>query len=394
MNNTPTIDRYPGPRPFVESEKILFFGRNAEIEELFQSINVHNLFVFHAESGLGKSSLINAGLIPKLKEKNFFPIIIRFKESKNESPVAHVLSEIKKILSSKKSLQESEKDHNTIWYWIKLYNKEELTPVIIFDQFEEFAYFKQHERKELANELACLLVSSIPKYIKDNPVDVQGKAEGFSWFSQPEVKLIFSLRSDRLNVFQEFSEPIPSILRNCYQLKPLTKDQARNTIVLPSVMESFGNIQFGSNPFNYTEGLLSDIMDVVKDNKTETIETTHLQMICQEIEAIVKKKGLNVEALVTQEDLNGKKGLEELVKNFYNKQLEKIAQNDKISKAEYRAIRILIEKVLLIQQKRIPLAEDTVFQHFREKIKANPRMTEKNHLMKLTITRLERLLIF
>jgi hypothetical protein len=133
-------------------------------------------------------------------------------------------------------------------------------------------------------------------------------------------------------------------------------------------MESFGNIQFSSNPFNYTEGLLGDIMDVVEDNKTNTIETTHLQMICQEIELIVKKKGLGENEVVTQEDLKGKKGLEELVKNFYTKQLEKISQNSKISKEEYRAIRILIEKKLLIQQKRIPLAEDSVFQHFREHI--------------------------
>jgi hypothetical protein len=66
-------------------------------------------------------------------------------------------------------------------------------------------------------------------------------------------------------------------------------------------MESFGNIQFSSNPFNYTEGLLGDIMDVVEDNKTNTIETTHLQMICQEIELIVKKKGLGENEVVTQE---------------------------------------------------------------------------------------------
>jgi hypothetical protein len=122
MNNTATIDRYPGPRPFNESEKILFFGRNLEIDELFQSINVHNLFVFHAESGLGKTSLINAGLIPKLKEKNFYPIIIRFKESKFESPVEHVLSELKNILSTNSAFKENGKDYNTIWYWIKLYN--------------------------------------------------------------------------------------------------------------------------------------------------------------------------------------------------------------------------------------------------------------------------------
>jgi hypothetical protein len=212
MNKTATIDRYPGPRPFDESEKLLFFGRNLEIDELFQHINVHNLFVFHAESGLGKSSLINAGLIPKLKEKNFYPIIIRFKESKNESPVEHVLREIKKIILTNSSVQESGNDFNTIWYWIKQYNKEGLIPVLIFDQFEEFAYFKPDERKELANELACLLVSSIPKYIKEKSIGTQEKTERFSWFSPPEVKLLFSLRSDRLNVFQEFSEPIPSIL--------------------------------------------------------------------------------------------------------------------------------------------------------------------------------------
>lgn len=373
------IDRYPGPRPFDEAEKDLFFGRSIEIEELVQAINVNDLFVIHGESGLGKSSLINAGLIPRLKEKDYLPVLIRFKENRVKSPVVHVLEQLKKIDLSIE--QADVKGFNTIWYWIKRCNSAGIIPALVFDQFEEFGYFSGDERKKLIEEITALLVTGIPDYIKKEaaslpviPEPDQENGNGFSWFTPPEVKLIFSIRSDRLKVLEEFAVSIPYILRNRFQIKPLTIDQARQTVILPAIMGSFGNIYFNSEPFKYTEELITDIFEVVGDDRTKSVETTHLQMICQEIETISKtKKGNNV--IVTQndlKDLNGLKGgiegLKELVKNFYKKQLTKIAANADVSQEEYRAARILIEKRLLVANKRVPLAADNVYQFFRELI--------------------------
>jgi len=58
--------RYPGSKPFEASEKNLFFGREDDIERLSESIQVEQLLVLYGKSGLGKSSLLNAGVLPKL----------------------------------------------------------------------------------------------------------------------------------------------------------------------------------------------------------------------------------------------------------------------------------------------------------------------------------------
>src|SRR5689334_16533794 len=57
---------YPGPRPFNGEEKNLFFGRDFEVDELFSLVNAHQAMLLYAQSGAGKTSLLNAGLVPRL----------------------------------------------------------------------------------------------------------------------------------------------------------------------------------------------------------------------------------------------------------------------------------------------------------------------------------------
>ncbi|MCC3417272.1 MAG: TIR domain-containing protein [Microcoleus sp. PH2017_01_SCD_O_A] len=63
---------YPGIRPFDEGNSHLFFGRDQLIEELIQSLRSYQFIAAIGASGSGKSSLIFAGLIPKLKKSGLF----------------------------------------------------------------------------------------------------------------------------------------------------------------------------------------------------------------------------------------------------------------------------------------------------------------------------------
>lgn len=58
---------FVGLRPFNSSESMLFFGRRRQIEELLKILNSHRFVAVVGSSGCGKSSLIQAGLIPDLK---------------------------------------------------------------------------------------------------------------------------------------------------------------------------------------------------------------------------------------------------------------------------------------------------------------------------------------
>lgn len=63
---------YPGMRPFSEHDEGCFFGRDGEIDELLNRLRLERFRTVIGASGSGKSSLVFAGLIPKLKQSGLF----------------------------------------------------------------------------------------------------------------------------------------------------------------------------------------------------------------------------------------------------------------------------------------------------------------------------------
>ena len=58
---------WPGPRPYMEHEWPIFFGRNEKIEEIEESVLQETLLVLTGASGVGKTSLLRAGVVPRLR---------------------------------------------------------------------------------------------------------------------------------------------------------------------------------------------------------------------------------------------------------------------------------------------------------------------------------------
>ena len=71
--------RYPRSHPFQDSEldRLAFSGRDTESEDLLRRVLSNNLLVFYGRSGLGKTSLLQAGIFPELRKKNFLPLLVR-----------------------------------------------------------------------------------------------------------------------------------------------------------------------------------------------------------------------------------------------------------------------------------------------------------------------------
>lgn len=69
--NIPSENPYVGTRAFLEEEAHLFFGRERETRDLLSLIAFEQVVLFYAQSGTGKSSLLNTRLIPRLEAKGF-----------------------------------------------------------------------------------------------------------------------------------------------------------------------------------------------------------------------------------------------------------------------------------------------------------------------------------
>ena len=66
MSSANPQKRYPGVKPFATTEQELFFGRDRDIEDLWNLLWLSKLVVLFGKSGYGKSSLINAGILPEI----------------------------------------------------------------------------------------------------------------------------------------------------------------------------------------------------------------------------------------------------------------------------------------------------------------------------------------
>jgi len=60
---------YIGPRAFREGEWI--YGRDRETAQIVNLLIAERIVLLYSPSGAGKTSLIRAALIPRLKERNF-----------------------------------------------------------------------------------------------------------------------------------------------------------------------------------------------------------------------------------------------------------------------------------------------------------------------------------
>ena len=80
--------RYPGSPPFrdVELDRRLFKGRDVESKKVFHSILSADVFLLYAVSGMGKSSLLNAGVMHRLRARGYWPVTVRLNDT-NLSPV-------------------------------------------------------------------------------------------------------------------------------------------------------------------------------------------------------------------------------------------------------------------------------------------------------------------
>src|SRR5450631_2319375 len=129
---------FQGLQAFGEKNKSQFGGRDAEINELFLLTKNNPLTIVFGKSGIGKTSVLQAGLMPELQKKSFFPIYFRIDFAGAKPP----LTQLKDFIYEKLKTKDqgiSEFDNRTLWEYfhdIKLPGGK-VIPVLILDQFEE-----------------------------------------------------------------------------------------------------------------------------------------------------------------------------------------------------------------------------------------------------------------
>jgi tetratricopeptide (TPR) repeat protein len=367
-----SLYHYLGSRPFedTDSDRKRFFGREREKDELLQKIIAGKLVVLHAVSGLGKTSLLNAGVSALLRERGFLPIKIRFNLAEI-SPVQAVFIGIEET-AAQQSLDIEPGEMETLWHYFKtaaFWSTDDslLTPVLIFDQFEEFFAFHEPEvRNEFISQLADLVHNTIPSALRQNIREGDPYRYGDE---PPRVKMVISIRGDFLGQLDELSSSIPEILENRFRLLALTRKQAREAITGPAQIE---DEQIFTQRFRYSEDAVNTMLDYLSKrqercgvvNKDE-VESFQLQLLCWHIETKILEKvvkaGGQEELEVKKEDLGGETGMNKVFQHFYENQLTGLKPV-----LEKRRVRRLCEKGLTsASNRRRSLEEGDIEKRFK-----------------------------
>lgn len=361
------IRRYPGPRYFDDQgiDEHLFFGREKEIEALSNRIQARRTLVLFGRSGLGKTSLIKAGLFPALRQLGYLPIYIRLNDPEMDlrRSVHHAIEEavqrdrVDAQIVPGARLWETFKQSDFWWedqLWI---------PLLVFDQFEEI--FTLHEapyRNDLMEELKELAGDAIPASVRQARTD--GQAIDYS-LDPPDLRLLFSLREEYVGSLEAFVEEVPTLLEHRYQLKPLKSDQAERAIIEPAHYHSSEDAdRFATTPFTYDESALKLILSQLENEHLE-IEPFQLQLLCQHAEdrVIQTRTGRNQEIQLNSAMLGGAKALERVRSGFYQRALKGVT-----GWWQRRRARRLCERLLNAEERRISMDEDTV----SRKLRVNP----------------------
>jgi hypothetical protein len=258
-------DPYVGPRPFQRGEAALFFGRLGETRLLVSMVLASRVVLLYALSGAGKTSLLNASVVPSLEDEEFFEVLApaRVRGPAVESqPAAGVNPYVAGVLS----------------YWtpdggtslpdllgkLPHPNGPDGFPrprAVILDQLEEvFTAYPDHwsERPEVFRQLAQALETD------------------------PLLRAILAIREDYLAQLEPFRDLLPGRLEARIRLELLDSDAAREAVT--------GPLQGTGRWFapGVAERLVSDLRatamtdeaGVRREFEAQHVEPVQLQLVC------------------------------------------------------------------------------------------------------------------
>lgn len=310
----PLHSRYPGTSPFDDSPEDVsrFFGRDEEAEELYLRVLSVPLLVQFGMSGLGKTSLVQAGLFPRLRQKPFLPVMVRLNDPE-DTLIEAVLRSMRKSCEIE-GLQCALGNTAGLWELLAtttIFRDDLLlTPVLVFDQFEEvFTLRDAGFRANVAAELGALAAGIPP-----------ARLEATHKPRRQNVKIVISLREDYVGSLEEFSAAIPGLFLERLRLEPFTERAARDAVTRPALLAG----PFDSPRFELEPAALDALIQYLR-GRSGVIEPIQLQLLSRHAEGIARKKPRQDVVRLKLDDFRGRQSFSSVLENFYRDTLRKIS---------------------------------------------------------------------
>ncbi|HUG35277.1 MAG TPA: hypothetical protein VMJ90_10950, partial [Anaerolineales bacterium] len=313
--NSQTPTPYIGPRTFLETESDRFFGRETETRDLLALVVSERLVVFYAQSGAGKSSLVNTCLIPDLRKRSYeiftgrvagdaptgikpdnvftFNLLrsLAIKERNAASLASQTIGEFLQQRSGSKAANADE---------------DLLSNVLIIDQFEEI-FSTHHEEWEKREGFFKQLAQALE--------------------DDPYLSIVLVMREDYIASLDPYSHLVPSRFRRRYYMQRLEREAALEAIKKP--VEKIRPYDDG-----VAERLVNDLSGIKIQRADETteiqpgqfVEAVQLQLVCFKL-----WKGLSAGDRITFQDLDKLGHVDLALEEHYAERVREVAERKKVS---------------------------------------------------------------
>lgn len=324
MNATIT-NPYIGPRTFRKEDADRFYGREREVFDLLGLIKSEQLLLFYAQSGAGKSSLINARVIPELEVEGFEVL-----------PIARVSG-----VTPEDSEIENPYTYNLVQGLVQLNTTE--TPVYrlsLADLLEGLHYdetgtvFSEERLPETDHKgiddmprRLVLIIDQFEELFTTHPEAWDKRGDFFNQLAQaireyPALSIVLVTRGEYLGELDPFAYLLPNGLRIRYYMQRLSHVAALEAVKGP--VQSIRPFAEG-----VAEKLIDDLSAIriqrsdgtIQIARGEFIEPVQLQVVCQSLWGGLPSDGIQI----TDRDLQAVGSVNLSLENYYASRVREVA---------------------------------------------------------------------
>ncbi len=299
---------FVGPRPFEPGEPL--YGRDREIRKLDNLLGAERVVLLYSPSGAGKSSLVQAGLMPQLKGS----FDVWGPTRVNQEPPAGVDGN-RYALSTMAGLEE------------EVPAKRRRPPEVLAGQTLH-DYLQGRPRRRSAPPGILLIFDQFEEVLTVDPLAVEAKREFFDQLGEllrnPQVWALFVLREDYLAPLDPYAQKVPTHFKNRFRIDLLGLHGAREAMVNPA--------RRGGREFPAAEQLVHDLATMMVQRADGSfvrqtgrhVEPVQLQVVCRRLWDAMPEDDLSIDP----EDLAQSGDVTQALGGYYADSVARIAAGD------------------------------------------------------------------
>jgi WD40 repeat protein len=309
---------YVGPYAFRAEDAHLFFGREREVESLASLVIAESIVLFFAPSGTGKTSLVQARLLPELRAAGFdvLPVArVGAEPPAGTAPVnAYVFSALCALAPDTDPARLQSLTLGSYLWTLPESGGGKARRVLVLDQFEEILAPRRghwEEREDFFLQLRQALQD------------------------EPSLSVLLVMREDNLAGLEPFAPLLPGRLRTRFRMESLRGEDAIAAVARPAR---------AARPFEpgVAEQLVDDLRRVEVDEvdgraasyRGELVEPLQLQVVCYELwEKLRERPG----ETITAADLAACGDIGQALESFYERAVERASGRSGVPPERLRA---------------------------------------------------------